>query len=181
MSSIRPVNQVDHTASDVLAVDSWTGRAGGLDVACTKAAVDLQNLTPKSRVACIEASLATLREVAGADVAFLAMLDALGATFDAVTVAQVPGVVCNPDALSGVALADLPFLASRFEHLRLTEYRDTALPRRELPAEAQRLAQLGIASALILAFHIENRPAGVVVIARSVVRGPWDVNLQLLL
>jgi diguanylate cyclase (GGDEF)-like protein/PAS domain S-box-containing protein len=170
MSSIRPVNQVDHTASDVLAVHSWTGRAG-----------DLQNLTPKSRAACIETSLATLREVAGADAAFLAMLDPQGAVFKAVVVAQIPGVVCNPDALSGVALADLPFLASRFEHLRLTEYRDTALPRREQPAEAQRLAQLGIASALVLAFHIENRPAGIVVIARSVVRGPWDVNVQLLL
>ncbi len=79
------------------------------------------------------------------------------------------------------ALADLPFLGSRFEHLRLTEYRTLPLPRREGPAEAQRLAQLGIASALILAFHIENRPAGIVVIVRSVVRGPWDVNVQLLL
>jgi diguanylate cyclase (GGDEF)-like protein/PAS domain S-box-containing protein len=181
MSSIRPVNQVDHTASDVLAVQSWSGRAGGIDVACTKAAVDLQNLTPRNRVACIEASLATLREVAGADAAFLAMLDVHGAAFDAITVAQLPGVVCNPDALSGVALTDLPFLASRFDHLRLTEYRDTAAPRRELPAESQRLAQLGIVSALVLAFHVENRPAGIVVIARSVVRGPWDVNVQLLL
>lgn len=181
MSSNRPFNQVDHTASDVLTAQSWAGTVGGLDVACTKAAVDLQNVTPQTRAACIEASLGTLCESAGADAAFLAMLDAPGKAFTTVTFTQRQGATCRPEALTGVALVDLPFLESRFEHLRLTEYRDTALPRREQPAEAQRLAQLGITSALVLAFHMENRPAGIVVLARCALRGPWDVNVQLLL
>ena len=49
MSSTNPVKPADLAASDVLSAQLWVQRQGrsglGLDVACTKAAVDLQYLT----------------------------------------------------------------------------------------------------------------------------------------
>src|SRR5690606_20226358 len=40
---------------------------------------------------------------------------------------------------------------------------------------------LGMRSALFIAFHVERRPAGLLVLARAEERGPWAVNVQLLL
>jgi diguanylate cyclase (GGDEF)-like protein/PAS domain S-box-containing protein len=183
MSSTRPVKPADFTASDVLTSHSWSGReAGGfgLDVACTKVAVDLQNMSRTTSEACIRACVETLRVAAGADAAVVAMLNAQGKEFEAITSAKGQGAACDPDGLKGCALSELPFLLSRFEHLRLTEYRDTANPRREQPEEARRLSSLGIGSLLVVAFHIEHKPAGILAVARVAERGPWDVNLQLL-
>ena len=53
MSKLPPPASGDYTASDVLAPQFWTGRAErpppGLDVACTKIAVDFQNLQRATR------------------------------------------------------------------------------------------------------------------------------------
>ena len=64
MSSTRPVSPADTTASDVFSSPHAAGRLGsglGLDVECTKAAVDLQNLVPGTSEAVIQGSLETLR------------------------------------------------------------------------------------------------------------------------
>ena len=72
----------DHTASDVLAPQFWTGRPErvlpGLDVACTKIAVDFQNLQRHNADECIRQSLTLLRESTAADGAFSAFFDASG-------------------------------------------------------------------------------------------------------
>jgi diguanylate cyclase (GGDEF)-like protein/PAS domain S-box-containing protein len=183
MASTRPVSQ-DPTATDVFGDAMWASRRDvvlGLDVECTKAAVDLQNLTAATRDSILNAALETLRRSAGADVAFLALLDESAERFDRLTLAQLPNGGFRPDDLRGAELAQFPFLASRFEHLRLTEYRDTAVPGREDPAETKRLAGLGLSSSLVVALHMQGKPAGVLGLGRSLVRGPWDVNIQLLL
>jgi GAF domain-containing protein len=184
MSSTRQVTSADLGATDVFASPLWSARkdAGlGLDVECTKAAVDLQNLTTQTSDSIVASSLETLRRATAADVAVLAMLDDAGARFDRVTFSRGEAVSCDPQGLAQQLLADFPFLASRFEHLRLTEYRDTDKPTREEPAEAGRLASLGLASALIVTFHMARKPAGMLVLGRTKERGPWDVNFQLLL
>jgi hypothetical protein len=56
------------------------GAGLGLDVECTKAAVDLQNLTERSSSTVVATSLETLRRATGADLALVAMLDAAGET-----------------------------------------------------------------------------------------------------
>jgi hypothetical protein len=67
--------------TDVFSNPSWLARKGavlGLDVECTKAAVDLQNLSDATADAVIGAALETLRSAAGADCAFLVLLDTAG-------------------------------------------------------------------------------------------------------
>jgi diguanylate cyclase (GGDEF)-like protein/PAS domain S-box-containing protein len=184
MSSTRQVAPFDAGATDVFASPLWAARKGvglGLDVECTKAAVDLQNLAGPASDQVIANSLEILRRATNADLALLAMLDDPRERLARLTVARPDTVAFEPGALQGVELAQLPFLASRFEHLRLTEYRNTAKPAREAPDEAARLASAGLASVLALTFHMQQKPAGVLLLARTLQQGAWDVNFQLLL
>jgi PAS domain S-box-containing protein len=182
MSSTR-VSPADIGTTDIFASPFSAGRPGsglGLDVECTKAAVDLQNMAAPTSEGVIRTSLDTLRRATAADGAFLALLDSNADRFEKVTT-TVETSHAGPAALDGEELANFPFLASRFDHLRLTEYRDTARPGREDPAEAARWAGMGFSSVLLVALHMQKRPAGVLVIVRTSERGAWDVNYQLLL
>jgi diguanylate cyclase (GGDEF)-like protein/PAS domain S-box-containing protein len=185
MSSITPIKTPDFTATDVLAPNFWAGRtekAGpGIDVACTKIAVDLQNQTRENSEACIRQSLAALREAAGTDVVFFASLNAAGTQIDSVVADRDPQTPCRLDALRGMSLTELPYLASRFEHLRLSEFLDNAAHRREQQTDAHRLLGLQIGSALVVAFQLEGKPAGLLGLAQGRSRGSWDVNLRLML
>jgi diguanylate cyclase (GGDEF)-like protein/PAS domain S-box-containing protein len=184
MSSTRPVSPADVAASDIFVSPFAAGRLGiglGLDMECTKAAVDLQNMVPQTSDNTILGSLETLRRACGADTAFVALLDQTGEGFARVTTAGAEGISPGAHGLAGEPLASFPFLASRFDHLRLTEYRDTGLPGREDPAEAGRLAALGFSSVLLVVLYMQKRPAGVLGVARTIERGAWDVNYQLLL
>lgn len=184
MSSTSPVTPPDFTASDVLAAQQWPRRQGAglaLDMACTKAAVDLQNLPPQGSEAVIATSIETLREAAEASGAFLALFEPDSLSVASVTVAEGSRGLPMLEQFLGPVLAELPFLASRLNHLRLTEYQDTSLPRREEPEEAACLARFGLASALFIAFHIERKPAGLLAVVRSGLPGPWGADVQLLL
>ena len=78
MSSLPPDKPAEFTASDILAADMWSGRAPkpvlGIDVACTKIAVDFQNMRRESADECIRRNLELLRDATGSDCAFLAAL-----------------------------------------------------------------------------------------------------------
>mgnify|MGYP005811202635 CR=1 FL=1 len=184
MSSTRQVSPAEVGATDIFASPFGTSRQGtglGLDVECTKAAVDLQNMVAPTSDAVVLAALETLRRATCADTAFLALLDESAERFDRITAAGDENLLAGPRTLSGEPLTSFPFLSSRFDHLRLTEYRDTSQPMREDPAEAARLAALGFTSVLLVAIHMHKRPAGVLALARTGARGAWDVNYQLLL
>ncbi|MGH8228667.1 MAG: EAL domain-containing protein [Steroidobacteraceae bacterium] len=183
MSSLPP-DAPTFTASDVLSPEVWMGRPTlptlGVDVACTKIAVDLQNLRPESANASILHSLEALAEVTASDCAFVALVGA-DRRFRDVQVARRGLAPCRPEELAGEALASYPWLESRLEHLRLTELRDTAAPKDSQGAEAKRFSGLQLGSVLLVAFGTRNPPAGILALARIQPRGPWDVNQQLLL
>ena len=175
MSSTRQVSPAEVGATDIFASPFGTLRQGaglGLDVECTKAAVDLQNLATQTSESVILAALETLRRATGADTAFLALLDESAQCFERMRAVGDDGLQTGPATLSGEPLSSFPFLSSRFDHLRLTEYRDTAQPVREDPAEAARLAALGFSSVLLVALHMQKRPAGVLALARTGARVP---------
>ncbi|HXS29108.1 MAG TPA: EAL domain-containing protein [Steroidobacteraceae bacterium] len=182
--SSPPIEVPELTASDVLSSDAWLGGPEtppiGLDVACTKVAVDLQNLERAQVDEVLQRSLQTLTELTGSDCAFIALLDERRC-FGKIHAARRGLAPSQPEGLKGLALAELPWLESRVGHLRLTELRDTAKPRRGELAEAHRFAKLQIGSMLAAAFHVLGEPQGVLALARVQPRGPWDVNLQLLL
>ena len=79
MTTPPPDKPADFTASDILSADAWTGRVAkpfvGIDVVCTKIAVDFQNMRRDTMAECIRRNLELLRGATGADCAFLAALD----------------------------------------------------------------------------------------------------------
>jgi diguanylate cyclase (GGDEF)-like protein/PAS domain S-box-containing protein len=184
MSSNRQVLPVDTGASDVFTDPSWLSRKSaehGLDAECTKAAVDLQNLSERTSEMAISTALETLRRATGADISFLAQLDDAGERFASTVSARGEAVTLDPAAFVGRELAQFPYLQARFEHLKLTMYRDTAHPVREDSAEVACLASLGYSSLLVVALQMRGRHAAMLALGRAQNHGPWDVNDHLLL
>ena len=185
MSSLPPDKPAEFTASDILSADAWTGRAPrpvlGLDVACTKIAVDFQNMRRDQIDDTIRRNLELLREATATDCAFLISLRPDELIIEDVQLARSAFAQCRPEGLRELALEQFPWLKSRLDHLRLSELRDTSTPRREQTAEAQKFADLQIGSALLVSLRVQGKPAAILGLAHTMPRGAWDVNLQLLM
>src|SRR6201997_1905956 len=164
MSILPPDKPADFTASDILSADAWSGRVSrpvlGIDVACTKIAVDFQNMRRETVDECIRRNLELLREATGSDCAFLTAFRPNELVIEEVQLARSAFAQCRPEGLQTAHLDSLPWLKGRLEHLRLSELRDTSTPRREQAAEGQRFAELQIGSALLVAMRVQGKPAG---------------------
>ena len=185
MTTPPPEKPADFTASDILSADAWTGRSAkpivGIDVVCTKIAVDFQNMRREGMEECVRRNLELLRGATGADCAFLAALNPEDRTIADVQLARSAFAQCRPEGLAGASVEAFPWLKGRLEHLRLSELRDTSAPRKEQAAEAAKLAELQIGSVLSVALCTGGKPAGFLALAHALPRGAWDVNLQLLM
>jgi diguanylate cyclase (GGDEF)-like protein/PAS domain S-box-containing protein len=175
----------DLTASDVFSTGVWSARGGkqalGVDIACTKISVDLQNMRRGQIEPCIRESLNSLRDSCGVDTAFVWLFSPDGSTIDEVYSAHGALAQCRVEAWRSAALDDYPWIKGRLEHLRLSEIRDSATPRKDQAAEGRRLAELSIGSVLMISIRVLGQPAGILGLANALPRGAWDVNLQLLL
>jgi diguanylate cyclase (GGDEF)-like protein/PAS domain S-box-containing protein len=184
MSTIIPDERSDLSASDILSPKAWASRADrgtlDLELACTKIAVDFQNMSRQGAAACIHENLEILRRASGCDCAFFASLSET-LQFEEVVVARGTFVQGRPEELRGESLEAFPWLKSRLEHLRLTELRDASAPRTGQAVDARRFADLHLASVLVVAFHVQGRPSGLLGLGNGLPRGSFDVNLQLLL
>jgi PAS domain S-box-containing protein len=138
-------------------------------------------MTRESADDCIRRSLETFRDSTSADAAFAIFLDNSGKHIESVLCARGHFAQCHPEALRGVAIDSLPWLSSRSDHLRLSEFRDTASPRPEQTEDAGTLAELAIGSALLVAYRIQDQLAGYFGVAYGLPRGGFDVNLQLMM
>ena len=175
----------DLTASDILSPQVWPRRgikpAVGLDVICTKIAVDFQTMTAATADECLLANLELLREATRSDTAFHVNLDLDASTFVEVQVARGMMVTGNPERLRGQNLGVLPWLRSRLAPLRVSEFRDTGLPRPDQTHDAAVWFGLGVGSVLLIGYFIDGRPAGLLGIAGAMPRDNWEVQLHLLM
>src|SRR3984885_7847175 len=155
---------LDLTASDILSPQTWPRRgarpAVGLDVICTKIAVDFQTMTATTALDTIIVNLELLREATHVDTAFHIAIDPeLGAIGD-VQVARGMLATGNPEQLRGLSLDELPWLHSRLAPLRVSELRDTSPPRDDQADDAAIWNHLGIGSVLIIGYTIKGGAAG---------------------
>jgi diguanylate cyclase (GGDEF)-like protein/PAS domain S-box-containing protein len=175
----------DYTASEVLSSKLWQPRPDrpplGVDLACTKIAVDFQNISAGNADTVIRQSLDILREATGTDAVFLALLDGHGERIESIATAKGPFAQCRPEVLKGEGLESLPWIRSRLEHVRILEIRDTVSARAEQAGDAGRLAGLDIRSLLLIAFAVQGTVRGFLAFVSSTPRDGWDVNLHLLL
>ncbi len=185
MPTVQGESLPEFTASDVLSSKLWQPRAErpplGIDLACTKIAVDFQNITAGNADSVIRQSLDILREAINTDAVFLALLDGHGERIDSIATAKGPFAQCRPEVLKGESLDALPWIRSRLEHVRILELRDTVNVRAEQAGDAERLAGLDIRSMLLIAFAVQGTVRGFLAFASSTPRDGWDVNLHLLL
>ena len=185
MSQVPGESIPEFTASEVLSSTLWQPRPDrpplGIDLACTKIAVDFQNISAGNADAVIRQSLDILREATGTDAVFLALLDGHGERIESIATAKGPFAQCRPEVLKGEALEALPWIRSRLEHVRILEIRDTVSARAEQEADAGRLAGLDIRSLLLIAFAVQGTVRGFLAFVSSSPRDGWDVNLHLLL
>src|SRR5205814_5918951 len=104
---------------------------------------------------CSSDLLELLRSATACDCAFLAPLNPEDSTIGEVKLARSAFAQCRPEGLTGIALASLPWLKGRLEHLRLSELRDTSAPRNEQAIEAAKLAEMHLGSTLLLALRVQ--------------------------
>ena len=175
----------EFTASDILSPKLWQPRAErpplGIDITCTKVAVDFQNISAGNADAVIRQNLDVLREATNTDAVFLALFDGHGERIDSLATSKGPFAQCRPEVLKGEHLEALPWIRSRLEHVRILEIRDTVGVRAEQASDAARLAGLDIRSLLLIAFAVQGTVRGFLAFASSTPRDGWDVNLHLLL
>jgi diguanylate cyclase (GGDEF)-like protein/PAS domain S-box-containing protein len=153
----------------------------GLDVICTKIAVDFQSMTAATAPQVIRANLELLRDATRTDVAFHIPLEPELGQFHEIQVARGLLATGNPEQLQGQTLGALPWLQSRLAPLRVSELRDTAEPRDDQSEDAAAWSHLGIGSVLIIGYFIEGRAAGLLGIAGALPRENWEVQLHLLM
>src|SRR6267378_7535932 len=117
MSSLPPDKPAEFTASDILSADAWSGRAPrpvlGIDVACTKIAVDLQNMRRESVDECVRRNLELLRQAMASDCAFLAAFRPDEPTIEDVQLARSAFAQCRPEGLRGASVDTFPWLKGR--------------------------------------------------------------------
>ena len=153
----------------------------GLDVICTKIAVDFQAMSAENALATIVANLEMLREATRVDTAFHIGLDLETQEFGEILVARGMLTTGNPEQLRGQPLDVMPWLRSRLAPLRVSELRDTSEPRADQNDDAQQWSHLGIGSVLMIGYCVGGKAAGVLGIADAQPRDNWEVQLHLLM
>ena len=133
----------------------------GLDLICTKVAVDFQNLAASTADEQIRRGLQELTDACHADAVFVALLDETGDSFDKVLAGRSTFSVCNPEVLKSRDLADFPWIKSRLEHLRLLEIKDTSHPTLAQQRDAAQLASLNVGALLVVGFNVDNQLGGI--------------------
>jgi len=155
--------------------------SGGIDVVYTKIAVDYQNLSHDGALDIIDAGLEGIVQGTGAGAAVLGLLDPESHKFECVRVAQSGFSAANPKQFEGETLDQWPWLKSQLQHLTLLEIRDTLKPPAGAEADCARLAELNIASMLLIGFSARGRRAGFLGLCFGQPQEAMDVDHQLLL
>jgi len=156
-------------------------REPGLDLICTKVAVDFQSITLSTADERINAGLQSLTDACGADSVFVALLDDVASAFDKVYLGRSTFSACNPEVLKSRELSEFPWIKSRLEHLRLLEIRDTAKAPIAQSHDAEHLARLNVGALLIVGFNIRGRLRGVLGVVSATPSPDWGADLHLAL
>ncbi|MGD8339333.1 MAG: EAL domain-containing protein [Gammaproteobacteria bacterium] len=182
MGDIREVGRPEESTIQTLIrrASSQPGEPG-LDLICTKVAVDFQCIDENSADERLAAGLKDLTEASGADAAFLALLDPDTAEFETVYSGRSSFSVCNPDVFLGKRLDRFPWMASRLKHLRLLEIADTESPNAGQEEDARVLADSQIAAALLIGFNLAGKPGGLLGLLSASPNHEWPADLQLAL
>jgi len=154
---------------------------GGVDVAFTKLAIDLQTLAEESAESTLNAHLETLCESIDCDAVCIGLFDPDVTTLERVFAARSAFSACNPEVLQGLSLDSLPWLGNCLEHLRLCSLTDTSEPGPEQQGDAEVFASLHIGAMLVVGFDVRGQKAGFMAFCYGQPQVEWNVEHQLLI
>jgi diguanylate cyclase (GGDEF)-like protein/PAS domain S-box-containing protein len=172
---------------DVLPAERLLGRLQnpaprpGLELICTKVAVDLQSVTAATVAERLPVCFQALTEAWGVDSVFAALFDDTSSTFETVYAGRSTFSACNPEVLKGRRLEEFPWLKSRLGHLRLLEIGDTSNASQARHVDAERLASLNVGAVLFVGFNIRGRLGGALGVWSAAPNPEWPVEMQLAL
>jgi diguanylate cyclase (GGDEF)-like protein/PAS domain S-box-containing protein len=160
-----------------------TKQAGepGLDLICTKIAVDFQCINEATADERLTAGLKDLTDASGADAAFLALLDPETKRIETVYSGRSSFSACNPDVLLGQEISALPWIEGRLKHLRLLEIRDTSRPGPSQREDASFFAGRNVAAVALIGFDIDAGLSGILGVMSAVPEPEWAADMQLAL
>ena len=151
----------------------------GLDLICTKIAIDLQCIEESNADERLSAALKDLTAASGSDAAFLAMIEPETNQLATIYTERSAFSACNPDTLLGESLDRLPWFTGRLKHLRLLEIRDTARPQAGQEDDAAFLSSRQMAAILLVGFDLDGKRGGILGVVSSVPDPDWGTDLQL--
>jgi diguanylate cyclase (GGDEF)-like protein/PAS domain S-box-containing protein len=172
---------VDPMSTAALRMREGTRGLDGLDVVCTKVAVDFQRLPGEGFENTLISGLAALLEAIGEECLCIGLLAEDGASIEQVLAARGTFSACRPQALEQLALSELPWINTRLAQGSGVEILDTDTPAPSRARDAQLLQGMQVGCALMAGFRIEGRTAGFVAILGNEPREGFDANLHLLL
>ena len=156
-------------------------REPGLDLICTKVAVDFQSISLNNAEERINAGLQSLTDVCGADAVFVALLDGEASAFDKIYSGRATFSACNPEVLKGRELGEFPWIKSRLDHLRLLEIRDTSKAPLAQSRDARQLASLNVGAFLVVGFNMRGQLRGLLGVCSAAPSPEWSADLHLAL
>jgi len=151
----------------------------GLDLICTKVAVDLQSITINTAEERMRTGMQSMADACRADAVFVALIDDEGDTFKSVYAGRSVFSTCNPEVLKGRELAEFPWMKGRLEHLRLLEIADTGNPLLAQRRDAEQFASLNMGALLVVGFDIRDRFGGMLGICSATPKPDWSADLHL--
>jgi diguanylate cyclase (GGDEF)-like protein/PAS domain S-box-containing protein len=174
---------VDHTSTltGLQRVLKGSRTYTGLDVIYTKLAVDLQNFTTENIDTVLDGCVDVIRDAADCDAVCIARFDHSGQSIESIYFAQSEFGACNPDQLRGLQMADVPWIKQQLSHLRLLQISDTARPGADLRDDGKHLAELHIASVLLIGLGINGEMAGFLALLHGQPKQDWSADNKLLL
>jgi diguanylate cyclase (GGDEF)-like protein/PAS domain S-box-containing protein len=158
-----------------------TRTRGAADALQTQIAVGVLNLDAADYLGQLQSNINELPEASGCDAAFIALISEDGTNFETVISASSGFAQCKPEVLANESLDDWPWLGERLGHLKVIEVADTLKGSKSSRSELERLSELGIGSALMIGFSVQDEIAGFLALANEHAVESWDANLHLLL
>ncbi|HEU4616688.1 MAG TPA: EAL domain-containing protein [Gammaproteobacteria bacterium] len=179
----QPVDVVneDTSVSSLISRVAKHSRAPGLDLICTKVAVDFQSVSVQNFAERLTAGLQSLTDACGADAMFIALFDDDASVFDSVYAGRSTFSMCNPEVLKQRELTEFPWIKSRLAHLRLLEILNTGSAPLAQQRDAEQLASLNVGAMLVVGFNIRDRLGGMLGVCSSVPDPDWSADLHLAL
>jgi len=153
----------------------------GLDLICTKIAVDLQSITLTTAEERMKSALQSMVDACAADATFIALADDDAEAFKTIYAGRSTFSSCNPEVLKGCDLADFPWITGRLEHLRLLNITDTSRAPHAQQRDAERFASLNIGALLVVRFDIRGQLGGILGICSSTPNPDWSTDFHLAL